>query len=84
VVHVLQAGQPDDYVIATGQSYKLEEFVETAFSEIGLNWHDHVIVDLELIQPSDLAISQANPGKAGRELVWRARNRMPEGLEMMV
>ncbi len=81
---MLQADQPDDYVIATGQSYKLEEFVETAFSEIGLNWHDHVIVDPELFRPSDLAISQGNPRKAWRELGWLARSRMPDVVKMMV
>ena len=39
---MLQQEQPDDYVIATGESSKLEDFVATAFATVGLNWQDHV------------------------------------------
>ncbi len=81
---MLQQDHPDDFVIATGQSYKLEEFVEVAFSEVGLDWHDHVMIDNDLLRPADLAISKANPEKAWQELGWRARNRMPDVVKLMV
>jgi GDPmannose 4,6-dehydratase len=81
---MLQLDHPDDFVIATGRSYKLEEFVEAAFSEVGLDWHDHVIIDNDLLRPADLAISKANPQKAWRELGWLAKNRMPEVAKLMV
>lgn len=81
---MLQLDHPDDFVIATGQSYSLEDFVETAFSEVGLRWRDHVIVDAELLRPADLAISKGNPEKAWQQLNWRAKNRMPEVVRMMV
>ena len=82
--NMLQLDHPDDFVIATGQSYTLEEFVEVAFSEVGLDWHDHVILDKDLLRPADLVISKANPEKAWQKLGWRAKIRMPDVVKLMV
>jgi GDPmannose 4,6-dehydratase len=81
---MLQQEQPDDYVIATGESSKLEDFVATAFATVGLNWPDHVISDRSLLRPTDLAISRGNPGKAKEKLGWQAQYKMSDIVRMMV
>ncbi len=81
---MLQEPQPDDYVVATGQSYSLEDLVHQAFSCVGLNWQDHVVTDPSLLRPTDLAVSKANPGKANEKLSWQAKYKMPAVVRMMV
>lgn len=81
---MLQQSQPDDYVIATGVSSSLEEFVAEAFNCVGLNWRDHVVTDANLLRPTDLAISQGNPAKAKEKLGWQAKYKMPDVVRMMV
>lgn len=81
---MLQQEQPDDYVIATGQSYSLEEFVIEAFHCLGLNWQDHVVTDNSLLRPTDLAVSKGNPNKAKEKLGWQAQSKMPDVVRMMV
>lgn len=81
---ILQQDEPDDYVIATGESYTLEEFVITAFDSIGLNWQDYVITDKSLFRPTDLAISRGNPAKAREKLGWQAQYKMPDIVRMMI
>ena len=81
---MLQQDQPDDYVIATGQSYSLEEFVIKAFHCVGLNWQDYVVTDNSLLRPTDLAVSKGNPTKAKEKLGWQAQYKMPDVVKMMV
>ncbi len=81
---MLQQDRPDDYVIATGKSYSLEEFVIEAFSCLGLNWQDHVVTDNSLLRPTDLAVSKGNPNKAKEKLGWQAKFKMPDVVRMMV
>lgn len=81
---MLQQNEPDDYVIATGISSKLEDFVAEAFANVGLNWQDHVISDRSLLRPTDLAISRGNPTKAKEKLGWQARYTMPDIVREMV
>ncbi|MEQ8465348.1 MAG: GDP-mannose 4,6-dehydratase [Coleofasciculus sp. E1-EBD-02] len=81
---ILQQEEPDDYVIATGESYTLEEFVVAAFDSVGLNWQDYVITDRSLFRPTDLAISRGNPAKAREKLGWQAQYKMPDIVRMMV
>lgn len=81
---ILQQEEPDDYVIATGESYTLEEFVVAAFDCVGLNWQDYVITDKSLFRPTDLAVSRANPAKAREKLGWQAQYKMPDIVRMMV
>ena len=80
---MLQQEKPDDFVIATGESHSLEEFVETAFSSVGLNWRDHVVLDKALLRPTDLATGRGNPAKALAKLGWQARHRMREVVRMI-
>jgi GDPmannose 4,6-dehydratase len=81
---MLQAPRGDDYVIATGETRSLEEFVATAFQLLGLSWREHVVVDPALFRPADLAGNLADPGKAARELGWRAMVGMEEAVRRMV
>lgn len=81
---ILQQEEPDDYVIATGESYTLEEFVVAAFDSVGLNWQDYVITDKSLFRPTDLAVSRGNPAKAREKLGWQAQYKMPDIVRMMV
>lgn len=81
---MLQQEQADDYVIATGSSFSLQEFVIEAFKCVGLNWQDHVVTDSSLLRPTDLAVSKSNPDKAARVLNWRAEYVMHDVVRMMV
>jgi GDPmannose 4,6-dehydratase len=81
---MLQQEQPADYVIATGESYSLQDFVATAFAAVDLNWQEHVVVDEGLLRPTDLVLGKANPGKAQQELGWQAKYQMPDVVQMMM
>ena len=81
---MLQQECADDYAIATGQSTSLEEFVETAFTSVNLDWHDYVIVDSSLFRPTDLAVGRGNPHKAKMQLGWEAKYKMQDVVRMMV
>jgi len=74
---LMQAGTADDYVIATGESHSLRDFVATVFGELGLDWQAHVTQDPALMRRSELPFSRGNAAKAERQLGWRARTRMP-------
>ena len=80
---MLQAPDPDDYVIATGESHSLEAFVAAAFSEFGLNWRDHVRTDQSLFRPSDIRRSKGDATKAAQRLNWRAQTRMTDVVRRM-
>jgi GDPmannose 4,6-dehydratase len=81
---MLQQDEADDYIVATGKTYSLEEMVETVFSSLGLHWRDHVELNPDLLRPTDIKISLADPGKAERELSWKAKYGMKEVAAMMV
>ena len=81
---MLQQAQSDDYVIATGESTSLEDFVAAAFTSVNLDWHDHVVVDSSLFRPTDLSMGRGNPTKAKQQLGWEARYKMQDVVKMMV
>ena len=81
---MLQQDQPDDYVIATGESTSLEDFVAAAFTSVNLEWRDHVVVDSSLFRPTDLAVGKGNPRKAKIQLGWEAKYKMADVVQMMV
>lgn len=80
---MLQQDKPEDYVIATGTTITLEEFVRVAFEQANLNWKDHVIQDPSLFRPTDLAVGCADPGKAQKSLVWEASTKGVEVVKSM-
>ena len=81
---MLQQDVADDFIIATGHSYSLENMVETVFSLLDLNWQSYVELNPDLLRPTDIKISLADPGKAERKLKWKARFAMQEVATMMV
>ncbi len=81
---MLQQPSPKDYVIATGESNSLQDFVAAAFQSLGLDWRKHVDSDRALFRPTDLQTSYANPELAARELGWRATRRMSDVVREMV
>ena len=81
---MLQAERPEDFVIATGQTYTLEDFVAEAFSSVDLDWRDHVIQETSLFRPTDLTMSRADPSKAERVLKWHAKASMPEVVHNLI
>ena len=70
---MLQQEIPEDFVIATGISTSLEDFINITFDMLNLNWREHVIVDIDLLRPTDISIGRANPSKANRTLKWQAK-----------
>jgi len=81
---ILQRARPEDFVIATGESHSLEQFVQIAFAEVGLQWREHVRVDPELYRPTDLQVSKADPSKASEILGWRATTKMEGVVKKMI
>ncbi|MBC7962531.1 MAG: GDP-mannose 4,6-dehydratase [Steroidobacteraceae bacterium] len=81
---MLQQETPSDYVIATGETNTLENFVIETFTQLGLAWQDHVCTDPTLLRPSEIMISRGNPGKAFTELGWQAQNRMRDVVRIMI
>ena len=81
---MLQQEQPEDFVVATGKSFSLEDFAAAAFREVGLDWQTHVDVDPKLFRPYDHAAAHANPARAAQKLGWKARYAMPDVVKMMV
>ncbi len=81
---MLQQPTPDDYVIATGETNRLEDFVEEAFRLFGLDWRKYVQTDPSLLRPTDLAVGRANPAKAAAKLGWRANFKMRDVVREMV
>jgi GDPmannose 4,6-dehydratase len=69
---MLQQEKPQDFVIATGITISLEEFVQVAFAQVSLNWRDHVEQDPALFRPTDLVVGRADPAKAHLVLGWKA------------
>jgi GDPmannose 4,6-dehydratase len=81
---MLQQPDPEDYVIATGQSRKLQEFVETAFRVVGLDWREYTVTDKTLYRPTEIMIGRGNASKAALKLGWKAEHTMDDVATMMV
>jgi GDPmannose 4,6-dehydratase len=69
---MLQADEPDDFVLATGGSFTVRDFVETAFSHAGLNWEDHVRFDERYLRPTEVDALVGDASKAKDKLDWVA------------
>ncbi len=81
---MLQQSQASDYVIATGESSALEDFVAAAFEAVNLDWREHVESDDSLLRPTDLAVGRGNPSKAKYTLGWEAKYKMKDVVKMMI
>ena len=81
---MLQAPEPDDFVIATGSAYSVRDFLAFAFEHVGLDWQDHVEFDERYLRPTEVDELVGDPAKAQRVLGWKARTTTPELARLMV
>lgn len=81
---MLQQQSATDYVIATGESHTLREFVEEAFAQAKLDWHEHVDMSDSLLRPTDISDGRGDATKALRELGWKADVKMREVVARMI
>jgi GDPmannose 4,6-dehydratase len=81
---MLQQEQPDDYVIASGETHSISELLEVAFSYAGMNYRDYVEVDPRFIRPAEVEILIGSPEKARRQLGWKAEVMFEDLIKMMV
>ncbi len=81
---MLQQDQPDDYVIATGETHSVQELVEIAFDYAGLDWKKHVEIDPALLRPAEVDLLCGNAAKARRVLGWEPKVTFTELVQMMV
>jgi len=81
---MLQQKSPEDYVIGTGETHSVKEFVEIAFGHVDLEWEPYVKTDPAFMRPAEVEILLADPAKARRLLDWEPRGSFRELVEMMV
>jgi len=81
---MLQADEPDDYVIGTGESRSVREFCELAFGLVNLDWEPFVVVDPAYFRPTEVEALQADPAKARQKLGWKPETSFTELVELMV
>jgi GDPmannose 4,6-dehydratase len=81
---MLQQDKPDDYVVATGESYSVEQFVQAAFAEAGLSWEDHVKIDPRYFRPTEVDALCGDASKARKALGWKPRVGFDQLVKMMV
>jgi GDPmannose 4,6-dehydratase len=67
---MVQQDEPDDYVVASGETHTVREFIELAFGHVGLNWQDHVVTDPRFIRPAEVDLLLGDPAKARAKLGW--------------
>jgi GDPmannose 4,6-dehydratase len=81
---MLQQEQPDDYVIATGETHSVREFLEEAFSYVGLDWRDHVVIDPKYLRPAEVDLLLGDATKARTKLGWKPQVTFRELVHLMV
>jgi GDPmannose 4,6-dehydratase len=81
---MLQQESPNDYVIGTGETHTVQEFVEAAFHHLGLDWRRYVVIDPKLVRPAEVDLLISNPRRAREELGWQPKMSFPDLVRMMV
>jgi GDPmannose 4,6-dehydratase len=81
---MLQQDQPDDYVVATGETHSVREFCELAFGHVGLNYNDYVVMDERFMRPAEVDLLIGDPAKARAGLGWQPKTSFPDLVRMMV
>ena len=81
---MLQQDQPDDYVVATGETHSVREFLEIAFTHVGLRYEDYVVIDPRFIRPAEVDLLLGNPAKAHARLGWKPEVTFEQLVTMMV
>ncbi|MEB3149404.1 MAG: GDP-mannose 4,6-dehydratase, partial [Sphaerospermopsis sp.] len=81
---MLQQDQPDDYVVATGETHSVKEFLELAFGYVNLNWEDYVEFDQRYLRPAEVDLLIGDPTKARQKLGWQPSVTFKELVALMV
>jgi len=81
---MLQQDQPEDFVIGTGKTHRVEEFVQLAFDAVGLNWQNHVVIDPDFYRPAEVDLLLADPSKSRTQLDWEPWTSFEELVQQMV
>lgn len=81
---MLQQPSPEDYVISTGHSHTVEDLLTEAFSSVGLNYQDYVLVDQKLIRPAEVDLLIGDSSKAKQKLSWSSKTTFKELVRLMV
>jgi GDPmannose 4,6-dehydratase len=81
---MLQQDEPDDYVVATGETHSVREFLEEAFSHVGLDWQEYVEIDPKYYRPAEVDLLIGDAGRAKRKLGWEPKTTFKELTRLMV
>ena len=82
---MLQQSQPDDYVIATGETHSVRELLTVAFATVGINdWKRYIEIDPRLVRPNEVDLLLGDPRKAEQKLSWQAKTRFADLVRLMV
>jgi GDPmannose 4,6-dehydratase len=81
---MLQHDEPDDFVIATGETHSVREFLDAAFRLVGRNADDHVVIDARYLRPTEVDELCGDAGKAARVLGWRPATSFEQLVRIMV
>lgn len=81
---MLAQDKPNDYVVATGETHTVKEFVELAFKHAGLNWKDYVVIDKSFYRPAEVNILKGDYSKAKKKINWQPTKKFEDLVEMMV
>jgi GDPmannose 4,6-dehydratase len=81
---MLQQDTPEDFVISTGETHSIEKLVETAFTHVGLEWKDHVVIDPKFVRPAEVDLLLGDSSQAREKLKWEPKIKFEELIRMMV
>jgi GDPmannose 4,6-dehydratase len=81
---MLQADEPDDYVVGTGEGHSVREFCQAAFAQVGLDWEPFVTVDPSYFRPTEVEFLQSDPTKAREKLGWQPSTSFADLVSLMV
>jgi GDPmannose 4,6-dehydratase len=81
---MLQQDKPDDYVIATGETHSIREFLDLAFGQVNIDWKKHVEIDPRYYRPAEVDILMGDYSKAKKKLGWAPKTKFPELVKLMV
>jgi len=81
---MLQQPKPDDFVIATGETHSVKEFLTVAFGQFGLDWENYVVIDSKYFRPAEVDLLIGDSSKAKRVLGWEAKTKFKELVQLMI
>jgi len=81
---MLQQDEPEDLVISTGETHSIEKLVETAFTHVGLEWKDYVVIDPKFVRPAEVDLLLGDSSRAREKLKWEPKVKFEELIRMMV